>query len=130
GDEAHLYRVLDSDSSLAAAAYRYLMVHGRLSSFGKIQELAKSANTALALAALEAPRNMQAWSAKDRASICPWAEKLLPEERPMVSSRAAGLLARCSGAAIDLLLDYGEANVEAGTLTLSKLAAYREVCSA
>lgn len=129
-DEAHLYEVLDSDSSLGAAAYRYLMVHGRLSSFGKIQELAKSTNTALALAALEAPRNMQAWSPKDRASICPWAEKLLPEKRPMVASRAAGLLARCSGAFVDLLLDDGEASVRAGTFTLSKLAAYRDVCSA
>lgn len=130
GDEDHLYQVLDSDSSLAAAAYRYLMVHGRLGSFAKVQELAQSANAALALAALEAPRNMQTWSAKDRATICPWAEKLLPEKRPMVSARAAGLLARCSGSSVDLLLDDGEAAVKDGTFTLSKLAAYRDVCSA
>lgn len=130
GDETYLYQVLDSDSNLAASAYRYLMVHGRLSSFGKIQDLAKSTNTGIALAALEAPRNMQVWSAKDRATICPWAEKFLPEKRPMISSRAAGLLARCSGSSVDLLLDDGEASHRAGTFTSSKLAAYREVCSA
>lgn len=129
GDEAHLYEVLDSDSSLAAAAYRYLMVHGRLGSFAKIQEIAKSAHAALVLAALESPRNMQAWSAKDRASICPWAEMLLADKRPMVASRAAGLLARCSGSSVDLLLEDGETSVEAGTFTLSKLAAHRDVCS-
>lgn len=129
GDEAHLYEVLDSDSTLAAAAYRYLMVHGRLNAFGKIQELASHTNTALALAALEAPRNMQTWSPKDRASICPWAEKLLADKRPMIGSRAAGLLARCSGNFVDILLDDGEASVRAGTFTMSKLAAHRDLCS-
>ncbi len=80
------------------------MTHGRLSAFGKVQQLAKDANSAVAFAALEAPRNMYSWDETEKAAICPWALELLKDPRPNVATRAAGLLSSCSGAFVDQLL--------------------------
>ncbi len=130
GEEKALYEALDKDATLAAAGYRYVMVHGRLNAFEKVKALAKDKRAGVHLAALEAPRNMQNWSPKDRASICPWARELLRDERPMVSFKGAALLSRCSGEYVDALLADGEAALESGSFSRAKLAAHRDVCSA
>jgi hypothetical protein len=110
--------------------YRYVMTHGRLSAFPKVQELAKDTNVAVAFAALEAPRNMYQWDEAEKSAICPWAAELLKDPRPAFASRAAGLLASCSGEFVDLLLDYGERALKGGRFSVSDLGPYRDLCSA
>jgi hypothetical protein len=130
GDMDHLYAVLERNPSLGMAAYRYLMVYGRLDTFEKIKKLAEDKRAPIQLAALEAPRNMPNWSAKDRAAICPWAQPLLVSDNTLVSSKAAALLSRCAGEFVDGLLLQGEASLTNGTFSKAQVAAYRELCSA
>jgi hypothetical protein len=129
-DLEHLYQVLDADPTLGAAGYRYLMMHGRLNVFDKVKKLADDARAPVALAALEAPRNMTAWSEKDRAAICPWAQPLLASPTPMVRSKAVGLLSRCAGPYVDSLLTESEKHLTEHTLDRSHIAAHRDLCSA
>lgn len=117
------------ETELSALGYRYVMTHGRLRAFPYVQRLAAEANPALALAALEAPRNMFGWSEPEAAAICPWAESLLEEKRSGVEAGAAELLANCSGKHVDLLLKRGERLLEGGKLGHAELGPYRSLCS-
>src|SRR5688572_14199855 len=58
---------LDKAVQTRSMAYRFLMVYGRLTAFDKIKALAKDPETAIVLAALESPRNMQSWSTEEQA---------------------------------------------------------------
>jgi hypothetical protein len=126
------FAVLDKadPAEIRPLGYRYVMTHGRLNAFPKVQELAKDTNVAVALAALEAPRNMYQWNEAEKAAICPWAAELLKDPRSAFASRAAGLLGSCSGPFIDLLLDYGERALKGARFGVSDLGPYRDLCSA
>jgi hypothetical protein len=131
GTAPALYEALDKskESDLAPIAYRYLMTHGRLDAFPKVQELVKNTNTGIALAALESPRNMLNWTTAEQAAICPWAEPFLGDQRPAIAAKAGTVLSGCSGEFIDKLLDNGEAAVKAKTFTGSQLTAFRDLCA-
>ena len=127
-----LYTALDNadSSEIRPLGYRYVMTHGRLAAFDKVQQLAKDANSAVAFAALEAPRNMSGWDEKEKAAICPWALELLKDPRPNVGTRAAGLLSSCSGEFVDRLLDRGEQALKDGKFNAGELGPFRDLCSA
>jgi hypothetical protein len=91
--------------------------------------LAQDPRSSVRLAAVEAPRNMRNWSPKDRSVICPWAESLLLDKRPMMATRAAALLSRCAGSSVDLLLAHGEQADKSGEFGRGMLPAYRDLCS-
>jgi len=117
------------NTELEAAVYRHTMVYGGLKAFKKIKDLVQDERSSVRLAALEAPRNMRTWSPKDRAEICPWAEGLLTDQRPMVAARASLLLSRCAGGSVDALLARGEESVKTGQFGRGTLPAYRDLCS-
>lgn len=127
-----VYAALDQadETELRPLGYRYVMTHGRLGAFGKVQQLAKASNVAVAFAALEAPRNMYGWSDAEKAAICPWGLELLQDPRPNVAARAAGLLSSCSGDFVDKLLERGEKTLQEGKFNTAELAPLRDVCSA
>lgn len=127
-----LYASLDraDQSDLRPLGYRYVMTHGRLGAFGKVQQAVKDTNSALAFAALEAPRNMYAWTETEKAAICPWAAGLMQDPRPNVATRAAGLLSSCSGEYVDRLLERGEQALKAGQFNAGELGPFRDLCSA
>ena len=129
GQLDELDQAVKGNTELEASVYRYTMVYGGLDAFKKIQELVKDERSSVRLAALEAPKNMRDWSPKDRLAICPWAEGLLSDKRPMVGTRAAALLSRCAGGSIDALLSYGEAALKSGEFGRGMLPAYRDLCS-
>ena len=106
------------------------MTHGRLSVFGKVQQLVKDNNSALSFAALEAPHNMYGWTQTEKAAICPWASDLLKDPRPNVATRAASLLSNCGGEFVDALLERGEKAFKDGKLNAGELGAFRDLCSA
>lgn len=116
-------------AELRPLGYRYVMTHGRLAAFGKVQELVNDPNPAVSLAVLEAPRNMFAWSEAEQAAICPWAATLLKDPRPAVTARAAGVLGSCTGEFVDLLLERGEKSLKAGAFKAAEISPYRELCS-
>ena len=130
GSAEQLYSALDKNlpSDAKATAYRYLMTHGRLQAFAKVKELAKDPDTAVVLAALENPRNMNLWTEEERAAICPWAVEFLADQRPVVVAKAAGVLASCNGAPVDKLLDTMESSLQAKTLFTAKISAFRDLC--
>jgi hypothetical protein len=126
------YALLDKadPAEIRPLGYRYVMTHGRLAAFPKVQELAKDSNVAVAFAALEAPRNMYQWDDSEKTAICPWAAELLKDPRQTFATRAAGLLGSCSGEFVDLLLHHGEEALKAGRFGASELGPYRDLCSA
>ncbi len=127
-----VYAALDAadQSELRPLGYRHVMTHGRLAAFEKIRQLAKETNSAVAFAALEAPRNMYGWTDAEKSAICPWAAELLNDPRPNVATRAAGLLSSCSGDFVDQLLDRGEKAVKSGQINAGELGPFRDLCSA
>lgn len=132
GQTDELFVALDraDQTELRPVGYRYVMTHGRLAAFDKIQQLVKDSNSALSFAALEAPRNMYGWTEAEKAAICPWAAALLKDPRPNVATRAAGLLSSCGGDFVDALLDRGEQALKAGRFNAGELGAFRDLCSA
>lgn len=129
GLSADLYSALDAadSSELRPLGYRHVMTHGRLAA--KIQQLAKDPSSAVAFAALEAPRNMYGWTQAEKNEICPWAAALLKDPRPNVATRAAGLLSNCSGEFVDQLLDRGEQALKAGQFNAGEMGPFRDLCS-
>lgn len=119
-----------TETEYKTLATRYLMTHGRMEAFKKIQERAKSENPAEVLSALESPRNMPAWTPEEQAAICPWASDFLADARPSVASRAASLLGNCGGEFVNKLLDKGEAALKEARFTNADVAGYRELCGA
>jgi hypothetical protein len=130
GDE--VYAALDQadPAELRPLGYRYVMTHGRLTSFAKVQALVSDPSPALAFAAIDAPRNMFDWSEAEKATICPWAATLVKDAPPNIAARAVSLLASCGGEFVDQLLERGEKALKAGELKTSDLGAYRDLCSA
>lgn len=118
-----------TEPEFKTVAYRHLMTHGRLKAFDRVKEAAKSAAPSDVLAALESPRNMQAWTPEEQEAICPWAAEFLSDKRPSVASRAASLLGNCGGAFVDQLITKGEEALKNKTFTNAEVAAYRELCS-
>lgn len=131
GRSAALYSALDTapDSELRLIGARYLLSHGRLAAFPKVQELAKDPSSAVVLAALESPRNMFSWTPAEQAAICPWAASFLDDQRPAVAAKAASVLSSCSGEWVDRLLDKGEKAVAAKTFNGMLLTAFRDLCA-
>jgi hypothetical protein len=132
GSIGEAFAVLDKadPAEIRPLGYRYVMTHGRLEAFPKVQELAKDTNAAVALAALEAPRNMYQWNEAEKAAICPWAAELLKDPRPTFATRSANLLGNCSGEFVDQLLEHGEKALKAGRFAAADLGSYRDLCSA
>ncbi|HEX6764455.1 MAG TPA: hypothetical protein VF103_03235, partial [Polyangiaceae bacterium] len=130
GQPAGLYTALDKTVPAEARpiGYRYLMTHGRLQAFDKVKELAKDKETTIVLAALENPRSMNAWTEQEQSAICPWAVGFLEDPRPVVVSKAAGVLTSCGGAHVDKLLDMVEQALKAKTLFTAKISAFRDLC--
>jgi hypothetical protein len=129
-------RTAQLDTALAKATepeyktivYRHLMTHGRLAAFEQVKTAAKSQNPSDVLAALESPRNMQAWTSEEQQTICPWASDFLADTRPSVASRAASLLGNCGGEFVDKLLTKGEDALKNKNFTTADVAAFRELC--
>jgi hypothetical protein len=132
GLSSEVYAALDKadQSEIRPLGYRYVMTHGRLGAFSKIQQLVKDNNAALSFAALEAPRNMSNWDETEKAAICPWAAELLKDPRPNVATRAASLLSSCNGEFVDQLLERGEAALKGGLFNAAELGPFRDLCSA
>lgn len=132
GQTDDLFAALDraDETELRPLGYRYVMTHGRLAVFGKVQQLVKDNNSALSFAALEAPHNMYGWTQTEKAAICPWAAELLKDPRPNVATRAAGLLSSCGGEFVDALLERGEKALKGGQFNAGELGAFRDLCSA
>lgn len=132
GQTDELFASLDKadQTELRPLGYRYVMTHGRLGVFGKVQQLVRDNNSALSFAALEAPSNMYGWTQTEKAALCPWATELLKDPRPNVATRAAGLLSRCGGEYVDALLDRGERALKSGQFNSGELGAFRDLCSA
>jgi hypothetical protein len=109
-------------------AYRYVMVYGRLKVFPKIQELAKDPSTAVVLAALESPRNMEDWTTEEQAAICPWIVGYLDDKRPPVSGNATAAISNCSGEYVDALLKKIEGSLDQGDFSFVHSTALRDLC--
>jgi hypothetical protein len=132
GQTEELFAALDraDQTELRPLGYRYVMTHGRMAVFGKIQQLVKDSNSSLAFAALEAPNNMYGWTQTEKTILCPWANDLLKDPRPNVATRAAGLLSHCGGEFVDALLQRGEQALKGGQFNAGELSAFRDLCSA
>ena len=115
-------------ADLRPIAYRYLMTHGGVEQFPRVQALAKSTDTQVVLAALENPRNMGTWTDAERAAICPFAAGFLADARPVVVSKASAVLTTCGGEHVDKLLDVVEASLKAKTLFTARISAFRDLC--
>ncbi|HEY3494173.1 MAG TPA: hypothetical protein VGK73_05785 [Polyangiaceae bacterium] len=117
------------DAQLRTSAIRYLMSHGRLQVFPKIQEYGAAEDLQLVLSALESPSNMYNWTSAEQAAICPWAGSFLDDKRPPVAAKAGALLGNCGGEQVDRLLEKGEASLKAGEFSSTELAAFRDLCA-
>lgn len=131
GKSQLLYDHLDKaqDSELRLIGTRYLLTHGRLGAFARVQALAKDPSSPVALAALESPRNMFSWTPAEQAALCPWAASFLEDQRPAMAAKAATVLSNCSGEWVDRLLDVGEKAVTAKSFNAMQLTAFRELCA-
>jgi len=131
GRSEALYAALDktSDSELRLISNRYLLSHGRLTAFKRVQLLAKDPSSAVVLAALESPRNMYAWTSAEQAAVCPWAASFLADQRPAVAAKAGSVLSSCNGEWVDRLLDAGEQAVAAKSFNGMQLVAFRDLCA-
>lgn len=127
-----LFAAIDelTDAQLRTTAVRYLMTHGRLQAFPKVQELAKSSDLQLALAALESPYNMYNWTPAEQAAVCPWASGFLTDTRAPVAAKAGSLLGNCGGEHVDRLLEVGEKSLKAGDFSSARVGAFRDLCAA
>ena len=128
GELDTLYAALAKREQLAPDAYRRLMIHGRMRAFPKVKQLAEGASTSLAVAALEAPRNMANWTSAEQDVLCPWALGFLRQSDERRAARAAQLLVNCRGDHVDGILALGQELDGQGRLTRSRLTAFREIC--
>lgn len=125
-----LFEALTPDKAVQvrSMAYRFLMVYGRLAAFDKVKALAKDPETAIVLAALESPRNMQSWTPEEQAALCPWAESFIDDARSPVAGNAMALMSNCSGAQLDGLLERIEKSVTDKQYSFVHATALREMC--
>lgn len=130
GQAPALFAALKPETSLQvrSMAFRFLMVYGRLAAFDKVKQLAKDPEAAIALAALESPKNMQDWTAEEQQAICPWAESFLDDPRSPVVGNAIALLSNCGGAQLDLLLNRVDRSIGEKQYSFVHASALREMC--
>jgi hypothetical protein len=128
---SELYAELDKskEPEVASVGYRYVMTHGRLDAFPKIQEVAKSTETRVALSAIESVQNMEKWTEAEQAAICPWATQFLSDQRPSVAARASSSLSNCGGKFLDEILSGGEKALKEGTFASARLTGLRSLCT-
>ncbi len=126
-----LYAKLDptKDADAAGVGIRYLMTHGRLTTFPKVQEYAKAGETRLALSGIEAAQNMDKWTDEEQKVICPWTTEFLSDKRPSVAARAATTLNNCSGEFLDQVLSSGEKALKDGEFSSARLSGLRMLCA-
>jgi hypothetical protein len=130
GQTEALLAKLDKNAALQirTMAYRYLMVYGRLSVFNEIKTIAKDPSTAVALAAIESPRNMKDWTTKEQEQICPWATAFLEDKRPPVAGNATAVLSNCAGEHLDALITRIEQLLKDGSFSFVHSTALRDMC--
>lgn len=128
---AALYAVLDQakEPEVAGIGYRYVMAHGRLAAFPKIQEVGKSQETRVALSAIEATQNMDKWSEEEQAAICPWATQFLTDTRSAIAARASSAISNCGGKYLDEILAAGEKALKENNFPSSRLSGLRALCT-
>jgi hypothetical protein len=126
-----LYAKLDPSKDLdtAGVGIRYLMTHGRMATFPKVQELAKGAETRVALAGIEAVQNMEKWTDEEQKVLCPWTTEFLSDKRPSVAARAATALSNCGGEFLDQILSSGEKALKDGEFSSGRLSGLRMLCT-
>jgi hypothetical protein len=129
GDALHAVLDKSGEAQVRTTALRYLMTHGRLAAFPKVQELAKSPELPVALAAFESPQGMYNWTQPEQAAICPWAAQFLGDPRAPIAAKAAALLSSCSGEYVDRLLEVGESALKAGDFSSARIGAFRDLCA-
>jgi hypothetical protein len=129
---AELYAELDKakEPEVTSVGYRYVMTHGRLDAFPKVQEVAKSTETRVALSAIEAVQNMDKWSETEQATICPWVTQFLSDQRPSLAARASNALSNCGGKFLDEILSTSEKALKEGTFSSARLTGLRNLCTA
>ncbi len=110
-----LVKVLDAqaDKYVKNRGYKASMMYGRMSMFPKIQELAKSDDKDVVLAAVSAASNFYKYTADEKAKLCPWAQTMLGADdetakEAAIFEQAGQVLTSCGGKWIDALLDFGE----------------------
>jgi hypothetical protein len=126
-----LYAKIDpaKDPDAAGVGIRYLMTHGRLTTFPKVQELTKASDTRLALSAIEAVQNMEKWTPEEQKVLCPWTTDFLSDKRPSVAARAATALSNCGGEFLDQILASGEKALKDGEFSSARLSGLRMLCT-
>ena len=126
-----LYAELDKakEPEVTSVGYRYVMTHGRLDAFAKIQEVGKSTETRVALSAIEAVQNMDDWTEAEQAAICPWATQFLSDQRPSIAARASSAITNCGGKFLDEILSAGEKALKEGTFSSARLTGLRSLCT-
>lgn len=130
GQHDRFFQELEQSASIQVKtmAYRNVMVYGRLKAFEKVQALSRDPGTAIVLAAVESPRNMQNWSEEERALICPWAEPFLKDARPAVAGNAASVLSHCTGKHLDALLNHVDKLLKEHQFSFVHASALRSLC--
>jgi hypothetical protein len=128
---AELFAQLDAkkEPEIAAVGYRYVMTHGRLSTFPKIQEIAKGDETRVTLAAIESVQQMDKWTDEEQAQICPWTVTFMSDKRPSIAARAASALNNCGTKYLDEILASSEKALKDGEFSSARLSGLRSMCT-
>lgn len=118
GREQDLYKMLKEHPQdiVRVHGYSHLMRFGRLRVFDKVNELSKSTDTRVALAALDAPRSMNMYTDNEKKVICPWAQTYLNNNDLQIAFRAGAILNICGGKFIDSVLNECEKKAGEGNL--------------
>ena len=126
-----LYAKIDptKDPDAAGVGIRYLMTHGRMTTFPKVQELTKVGDTRLALSAIEAVQNMDKWTDEEQKVLCPWTTEFLSDKRAAVAARSATALSNCGGEFLDQILASGEKALKDGEFSSARLSGLRTLCT-
>ncbi len=119
GKTSELYKMLQEhpESAVRTEGYSKLMAYGRLKTFDKVKDLAKSSDKSIVYAALNAPRDMYDVTEDENRAICDWALPFLSNDDTQVSYQAAAILNRYKGKYIDAVLDMAEKLAKDGKLT-------------
>jgi hypothetical protein len=127
---AALYQAVEAHPEAnKASAYEALLAHGRLRAFPKVQELSKSDDDKIVVAALTSWRNMYSATDEEKAQICPWITSFLGDPRVDVFEAAGYGAVRCRGEVLDKLLDEGERRLsESHEFTRKHYFVFRDVC--
>ncbi len=133
--EGALFKTLDAspDKYVKRKGYEGSMFYGRMSSFPKVAELAKSSDTNERLSAVIAVHKMPKFTDQEKAIVCPWALEQAKfdgdkDESSPVFEYAGYVATRCRGESIDKLLAFGEAQLKKGKFNRQYYFVYRGIC--